>query len=72
MIRTVYGLQARGNSRNGWAFNMWSKNVYEDEEEAKKAKPQFIEKCCDRSQFDCAVMEGLKITTVLLNLVEKC
>lgn len=66
--RQVFQLHAKGDSINGWRFNMKSKSVFLVYEDAEKFIPEFKELCCDQAQFECAEAEGLTVEIISLDL----
>ena len=66
--RTVYGLNATGDSLNGWSFRMFSKRLFPTRGRAAAYIPTFIDKCCDTKQVECADAKTIKIEIVELEL----
>jgi hypothetical protein len=67
---TIYRLAAKGESLNGWVFRMYNKLIFKDKIQAEAYIPKFKERYCDKSEFECAVPESLKVTVHELELVE--
>ena len=63
-MQIVYELVAQGDSENGYAFHMRSKQVFATYPLAEKEIPEFKERCCDQAFFEVAVKETLKIKVV--------
>ena len=66
----VYQLAATGSSANGWAFRMYSKQVFTNKQKAEKYMPEFRAKCCDKTYFECALDDdALAIRILELELI---
>jgi hypothetical protein len=66
----IYQLFAKGDSMNGYRFQMKSKKVFKAVELAEAHKAEFFTKCTDDSNFECADPETLSIKIIELELVE--
>ena len=60
--RAICGLQAEGESLNGWKFKAVSKLMYETRADAEKFIPDFIKRCCDETQFECCTSDTIKVS----------
>ena len=66
----IYQLFARGDSLNGYRFQMKSKKVFKTMALAEAHKQDFFIKCTDDNNFECADPETLEIKIIDLELVE--
>ena len=67
---TLYGLSATGESTNGWRFKSYSKRLFRSQVDAEAYTEAFMDKCCDRSYFDNAKRDSLKITPIEYKIEE--
>ena len=70
IMKIVYGLDAKGESLNGWPFKMKSKKLFLTKEKATQYIPEFTERCCDIKQFECCDRETIRITIIEFELQE--
>ena len=63
-MTTLYGLYATGESTNAWRFTSYSKRLFRSQADAEAYTEVFMDKCCDRSYFDSAKRESLKISVI--------
>ena len=69
-MAVIYQLFAKGDSVNGYRFQMKSKKVFKTVELAEAHKPEFFKKCTDVNNFECAYPETLDIKIIELELIE--
>lgn len=66
----LFGLCAKGDSLNGWAFRMFSKRLFTQRGDAESYIPEFTDACCDKSMIECAERDTLKIVVVEYELAD--
>ena len=66
----IYQLLAKGESLNGYRFQMKSKKVFKTKSLAEAHKQDFFIKCTDDNNFECADPETLEIKIIELELIE--
>jgi SPX domain protein involved in polyphosphate accumulation len=68
-MTTIYQLLAKGESLNGYRFQMKSKKVFKTIALAEAHKQDFFIKCTDDNNFECADPETLEVKIIELELV---
>lgn len=66
----IYQLFAKGESLNGYRFQMKSKKVFSTKAIAESHKQEFFIKCTDDNNFECADPETLEIKIIELELID--
>lgn len=60
----LFGLQATGDSVNGWPFRMVSARLFPSRSEAVANIPKFVNRCCDTSHAERAKRDTLRVSVV--------